>query len=46
VPKNVLFSLKNCKNRQTLEAQPPDPRTSGGWGLRLQTPHICSHVAL
>jgi len=23
--KNVLFSLKNCKNRQTLVALPPEP---------------------
>jgi len=25
MPKNVLFSLKNCKNRQTLRALLPDP---------------------
>jgi len=38
MPKNVLFSLKNCKNRQTLRALLPDPFASGG-------PHI-SHPAL
>jgi len=32
MPKNVLFSLKNCENRQAL------PLDSGGWGLRPQTP--------
>jgi len=26
--KNVLFSLKNCKSRQTLEALPPDSHIS------------------
>jgi len=36
--KNVLFSLKNCKNRQKLEALPPDPLASGGWEIRPQTP--------
>jgi len=25
MPKNVLFLLKNCKNRQTLRALLPDP---------------------
>jgi len=38
MPKNVLFSLKNCKNRHTLEALPPEPLASGGWGLHPQTP--------
>jgi len=38
MPKNVLFSLKNCKNRQMLGSLPPDPLASGGWGLRPQTP--------
>jgi len=40
MPKNVLFSLKNCKNRQTLMALPPDPLTSGGWEIRPQTPTL------
>jgi len=35
MPKNVLFSLKNCKNRQKTGA---DPLASGGWGIRPQTP--------
>jgi len=38
MPKNMLISLKNCKNRQRLGALPPDPLVSGGWGLRFQTP--------
>jgi len=38
MPKNVLFSLENCKNRQKLETLPPDPLAFGG-------PHI-SHPAL
>jgi len=33
MPINVLFSLKNCKNRQA-----PDPLASGSWELRLLTP--------
>jgi len=37
MPKNVSFSLKDCKNRQTLDALPPDSIASGGWGLRPQT---------
>jgi len=38
MPKNVLFSIKNCKNHQTLGDLPPDHLVSGGWGLRPQTP--------
>jgi len=38
MPKNVLLSLKNCKNLQTLGALPPYSLTSDGWGLGPQTP--------
>jgi len=38
VPKNALFLLKNRKNWRALEAPPPDPLASGGWGLHPQTP--------
>jgi len=37
MPKSVLFSLKNCKHRQTLGALSPDPLASGGWALSPQT---------
>jgi len=40
MPKNVLFSLKNCKNRQKLGALPSYPLSSGGWGLRFHTPTL------
>ena len=37
------------QNFQALGAPPPDPRASGGWGLRLQTnklaPHHCEFLA-
>ena len=36
-PKIKLF-LKKMQNFQALGALPPDPRASGGWGLRPQTP--------
>jgi len=38
MPKKVLFSSKNCKNRQTLGDMFPELLASDGWGLRLQTP--------
>jgi len=38
MPKNVLISLKNCKNCQTLGDGKTDPLSSGGWGLCPQTP--------
>jgi len=38
MPKNMLFSLKNCKNRQMLGALPSDSLASGCWGLLPQTP--------
>jgi len=34
--KNVLFLLKNCKNRRA----PPNSLASGGWGLRPQIPKL------
>jgi len=36
MPKNVLFLLKNCKNRQTLGALPLDTLASG--------PHQSSYI--
>jgi len=33
----VLFSLKSCKNHQTLGALASDLLASGGWELRPQT---------
>jgi len=42
MPKNMLFSLENCKNRQTSGALPPDPLSSGVWGLSLQNPRQSS----
>jgi len=41
--KNVLFLLKNCKNRQTLRALPPDPLASGGWRIRPRPPSVILH---
>jgi len=38
MPKTVLLSLKNGKNRQTLGALLPDLLASGGWGGRPPTP--------
>jgi len=38
MPKNMLISLKNCKNLQRLGALPPDPLASGGWGFHPQAP--------
>jgi len=32
MPKNLLFLLKNCKNRRTLGSPPPDPLASGDGG--------------
>jgi len=42
MPKNVLFSLKNCKNRQKLGALLPDPLAFGGSAPRPphQSPNI------
>ena len=31
------------QNFQALGAPPPDPRASGGWGLRPQTPQTAPH---
>jgi len=42
--KNVLFSLKNCKIRQTLGVLPPVPLASGGWGLPPRPPHQSSYI--
>jgi len=39
MPKIAIFLLKNRKNPQALGAPPPDPLTSGGWGL---CPHTSS----
>jgi len=45
MPKNVLFLLKNCKNRQTLWVLPTGPLASGGrLGAPPPGPHI-SHPA-
>jgi len=38
MPKSILLSLKNCKNRQTLGALSPDHLASGGWKLSLKIP--------
>ena len=32
------YFCKKMQNFRALGAQPPDPRASGGWGLRSQTP--------
>jgi len=40
MPKNVLFSLKNCKNRQTLGALSPDPLCLRRLGAPPPDPHI------
>jgi len=40
----VLFSLKNCKIRQTLGALPPDPLASDGWGIMPSEPHISQSI--
>ena len=37
-PKIKLFLKKKMQNFQALGALPPDPRASGGWRLRPQTP--------
>ena len=37
IPKIKLF-LQKMQNFRALEAKPPDPRASGGWGLCPQTP--------
>jgi len=42
MPKNVLFTLKNCKNHQTLGALPADPLASG---RRLGAPPPGSHIS-
>jgi len=46
MPKNILFMLKNCKNRQALGAPPPppDPLTSDIWGLQSTNPRISPHI--
>ena len=36
---------KKTQNFQALGAQPPDPRASGGWGLRPQTPKTAPPIA-
>jgi len=36
----MLILLKNRKNRRALEAPPPDPLASGGWGFCPQTPNL------
>ena len=33
------------QNFRALGAPPPDPRASGGWGLRLQTPQTAPPIA-
>ena len=38
-PKIKLFLKNKFKNFQVLDALPPDPRASSGWGLCSQTPN-------
>ena len=43
-PKTKLF-LKKMQNFQAFGTPPPDPRASGGWGLRPQTPKTAPSIA-
>jgi len=42
--KNVLFSLKICKNRQTLGVLPPDPLASASGGSAPRPPHQSPYI--
>jgi len=44
MPKNVLFSLKNCKNCQTLGVLPPDPLVFADGGSAPRPPHQSSNI--
>jgi len=44
MPKNVLFWLKNCKNRQTLESLPQNPLLQAAGGSAPRSPHHSSYI--
>ena len=44
-PKIKLYLQKKMQNFRALVALSPDPRASGGWGLRPQTPKLAPPIA-